>query len=82
MPVVPTYGTTLPKAFDKMLARAPAGRNLVTDSSLVNWLLMGFSVVFGCATGTLVLSETLVGSLLLNLLGSFFNNPDIQHSSI
>ena len=65
-----------------MLARAPAGKYLVTDSSLVNWLLIGFKVLFGFSTGNLVLSATLAARLLVSLVGSFFNNPDIQHSSI
>ena len=80
MPVVPTYGTTFPNALDKILERALAGKYLVTDKSLVNWLLMGLSVVLGFATGNLVLSDTLVGNFFASLMGSFFNNADIQNS--
>ena len=43
---------------------------------------MGLSELLGFSTGDLVLSEVLAGNLLVSLLGSFFNNPDIQKSWI
>lgn len=55
-----------------MLERALLGKYLVTDKSLVNWLLIGLSVLFGCSTGNPALSETLVDDFFASLIGSFF----------